>query len=635
MSVEAYKETLEFQAEVNQLLKLMIHSLYSNKEIFLRELISNASDACDKLRFEALGQDDLYEGDSELNIHIAYDKDNKTVTVTDNGIGMSREELVSNIGTIANSGTKKFIDSLSGDQLKDSHLIGQFGVGFYSTFIVADKVTVKSRRAGLSADQGVMWESTGEGTYTLETIELEKHGTEIILHIKEGEEEFIDGWRLRNIIHTYSDHISLPILMPKEATDEAEGEDNEKDVTPAEDETVNKASALWVRSKKDIEEDEYKEFYKHVSHDFEEPMKWSHNQIEGNMSYTSLLYIPNHAPYDLYERDRKQGIKLYVKRVFIMDDTEHLLPTYLRFIRGVVDSDDLPLNVSREILQHNRVIDKIRAASVKKVLGMIESMAKNDQEQYAKFWSTFGQVIKEGPVEDFANKEQISKLLRFSSTHTDSEVQDISLEDYISRMKEGQETIYFITAESFAAAKNSPHLEVFRRKNIEVLLMPDRVDEWLVEHLKDFDGKSLQSIAKGDLDLGAIEDEDDKKAQEKAEGDFKDVIEKIKECLKDKAKEVRVTHRLTDSPACLVLEQNDMGLQMQQIMKAAGQNMPASQPILELNPEHSLVAKLKDISDEDALNNWSHLLFDQAMLAEGGQLDDPAAFVKRMNQMLQ
>ncbi len=630
MTVEAYKETLEFQAEVNQLLKLMIHSLYSNKEIFLRELISNASDACDKLRFEALGKDDLYEGDADLNIHISYDKDNKTITVIDNGIGMSRDELVENIGTIANSGTKKFIDSLSGDQLKDSHLIGQFGVGFYSTFIVADKVIVKSRRAGLSADQGVMWESTGEGTYTLETVEQEKHGTEIILHIKEGEEEFLDGWRLRNIIHTYSDHISLPILMPKEATGEDEKEDAVLEI-----ETVNKASALWVRAKKDIKEEEYKEFYKHVSHDFEEPMKWSHNQIEGNMSYTSLLYIPSHAPYDLYERDRKQGIKLYAKRVFIMDETEHLMPTYLRFIRGVVDSDDLPLNVSREILQHNRIIDKIKSASVKKVLGMLESMAKNDKEQYAKFWSAFGQVMKEGPVEDFANKEQISKLLRFSSTQTDSEVQDVSLEDYISRMKEGQETIYFITAETFAAAKNSPHLEVFRRKGIEVLLMTDRVDEWLVEHVKDFDGKKLQSIAKGDLDLGAIEDEEDKKAQEKAEGDFKDVIEKITECLKDKAKEVRVTHRLTDSPACLVLDQNDMGLQMQQIMKAAGQNMPESKPVLELNPQHSLIAKLKDMSDEEALNDWSQLLFDQAMLAEGGQLDDPAAFVKRMNQMLQ
>jgi len=632
MTVEAYKETLEFQAEVNQLLKLMIHSLYSNKEIFLRELISNASDACDKLRFEALAKDDLYEGDSELNIHVSYDKENRTITITDNGIGMSRDELVENIGTIANSGTKKFLDSLTGDQAKDSHLIGQFGVGFYSSFIVADKVTVKSRRAGLSSEHGVVWESTGENGYTLETAEIEKRGTQIILHIREGEEEFVDSLRLRNIIHTYSDHIALPILMPKEAT----AGENEEDQKQEElgDEVVNKASALWVRSKKDIKDEEYKEFYKHIAHDFEDPMVWSHNQIEGNLSYASLLYIPTNPPMDLYERDRKQGIKLYIKRVFVMDETEHMMPSYLRFVRGIVDSDDLPLNVSREILQHNRVIDKIRSASVKKVLGMLDSMAKNDKEQYAKFWSAFGQVMKEGPIEDFANKEQLSKLLRFSSTHTDSEIQDISLEDYISRMKDGQETIYFITADSFAAAKNSPHLEVFRRKGIEVLLMADRVDEWLVEHLRDFDGKKLQSIAKGDLDLGEIEDEEDKKAQEKAAGDFKDIIEKITGCLSDKAKEVRITHRLTDSPSCLVLEQNDMGLQMQQIMKAAGQAVPISKPILELNPEHPLVAQLKDLSDEDALANWSHLLFDQALLAEGGQLDDPATFVKRMNSML-
>ena len=629
MTVEAYKETLEFQAEVNQLLKLMIHSLYSNKEIFLRELVSNASDACDKLRFEGLAKDDLYEGDTELNIHVSFDKENKTITITDNGIGMSRDELVENIGTIANSGTKKFLDSLTGDQAKDSHLIGQFGVGFYSSFIVADKVTVKSRRAGFKPEQGVVWESTGENGYTLETAEIEARGTQIILHIREGEEEFIDGWRLRNIIHTYSDHISLPILMPKEAS----GEDQDK-TEDLGDETVNKASALWVRPKKDITDEEYQEFYKHSAHDFEVPMDWSHNQIEGNLSYTSLLYIPTNPPMDLYERDRKKGLKLYVKRVFIMEDTEHMLPTYMRFVRGVVDTDDLPLNVSREILQHNRVIDKIRSASVKKVLGMLEKMAKNDKEQYAKFWSSFGQVLKEGPVEDFANKEQISKLLRFSSTHTDSETQDVTLEDYISRMKDGQETIYFITAETFAAAKSSPHLEVFRRKGIEVILMSDRVDEWLVEHLRDFDGKKLQSISKGDLDLGDIEDEEDKKVQEKAEGEFKDIIEKITECLSDKAKEVRITHRLTDSPSCLVLDQNDMGLQMQQIMQAAGQSVPISKPILELNPDHALVKKMKDMTDGASLDDWSHLLFDQALLAEGGKLDDPAEFVKRMNSML-
>ena len=629
MSVDAYKETLEFQAEVKQLLKLMIHSLYSNKEIFLRELISNASDACDKLRFEGLGNESLYEGESDLNIHINFDKEAKILTITDNGIGMSRDELVENIGTIANSGTKKFIDSLTGDQAKDSHLIGQFGVGFYSTFIVADKVTVKTRRAGLSAEQGVIWESTGEGSYTLETVERAERGTEITLHIREGEEEFIDGWRLRNIIHTYSDHISLPILMPKESMGEEETPEQQ------EDEVVNKASALWARAKSDIEEDEYTEFYKHIAHDFEEPMKWSHNKVEGNQSYTSLLYIPKHPQMDLYDRDRKQGIKLYVKRVFIMDDTDHLMPTYLRFIRGIVDSDDLPLNVSREILQHNKVIDKIKAASVKKVLGMLESMVKNEPEQYAEFWTAFGQVMKEGPIEDFANKERVAKLLRFSSTHEDSEVQNVSLDDYIARMKDSQETIYFITAESFAAAKNSPHLEVFRRKGIEVLLLSDRVDEWLVEHLRDYDGKKLQSVAKGDLDLGAIEDEEDKKAQEKAEGDFKDVIESVKDILADKAKEVRITHRLTDSPSCLVLDQHDMGLQMQQIMKAAGQNVPVAKPILELNPEHPLVSQLKAMTDKDALANWSNILFDQAMLAEGGQLADPAAFVKLMNEMLQ
>lgn len=627
MSVEAYKETLEFQAEVKQLLKLMIHSLYSNKEIFLRELISNASDACDKLRFEALSKTDLYEDDSELNIHIAYDKENKTLTITDNGIGMSRDEVVENIGTIANSGTKKFIDSLSGDQLKDSHLIGQFGVGFYATFIVADKVTVKTRRAGLPAEQGVVWESAGEGDYTLETVEKASRGTEIILHIREGEEEFLDSWRLKNIIHTYSDHISLPILMPKESSAE--------DESVAEDEIVNKASALWARPKVDISDDEYNEFYKHIAHDFEEPMVWSHNKVEGNQSYTSLLYIPKHAPFDLYERDRKQGIKLYVKRVFIMDDTDHLMPTYLRFVRGIVDSDDLPLNVSREILQHNRVIEKIKSASVKKVLAMLESMAKDDEENYAKFWSTFGQVLKEGPIEDSTNKDRIAKLLRFSSTNTDANVQNVSLDDYVSRMKEAQEKIYFITADSFAAAKNSPHLEVFRRKGIEVLLLSDRVDEWLVEHLREFEGKKLQSVAKGDLDLGEIEDEDDKKAQEKAEGDFKDVVANVKVILNEKAKDVRITHRLTDSPSCLVLEQQDMGLQMQQIMRAAGQKMPDIKPILELNPEHPLVKQLKAMTAQEDLENWSNMLFDQAMLAEGGQLDDPAAFVKRLNQMLQ
>lgn len=632
MTVEAYKETLEFQAEVKQLLKLMIHSLYSNKEIFLRELISNASDACDKLRFEALANEQLYDGDSDLKIHIEFDKDARTLTVSDNGIGMSRDEVVENIGTIANSGTRKFIDSLTGDQAKDSHLIGQFGVGFYSTFIVADKVTVKTRRAGASAEHGVLWESTGEGSYTLETIKKDSRGTEVILHIREGEEEFLDSWRLKNIIHTYSDHISLPITMPKEIS--ASDEEGEEAVA-TENEVVNKASALWTRAKSEISDDEYREFYKHIAHDFEEPMKWSHNKVEGSQSYTSLFFIPKNPPFDLYERERKQGIKLYVKRVFIMDDTDHIMPMYLRFIRGVVDSDDLPLNVSREILQHNKVIDKIKSASVKKVLGMIESMAKNDAEAYASFWKAFGNVMKEGPIEDFSNKDRIAKLLRFASTENDSATQSVSLEDYVARMKEGQEQIYFITSDSYNAAKNSPHLEMFKRKGLEVLLLSDRIDEWLVQHLTEFDGRKLQNIAKGDLDLGQFEDEEEKKAQQKAEGDMKGVLEMMKEKLADKAKDVRITHRLTDSPSCLVLDQLDMGLQMQQIMRAAGQEVPASKPILEINPEHPLVAKLKDMGDQAQFENWSHILFDQAMLAEGGQLEDPAAYVKRINQMLE
>ena len=627
MTVEAYKETLEFQAEVNQLLKLMIHSLYSNKEIFLRELISNASDACDKLRFEALGKDALYEDDSDLRIRVEYDKDNKTVSIIDNGIGMTRDELVENIGTIASSGTRRFIESLSGDQVKDAHLIGQFGVGFYSSFIVADKVTVLSRRAGETKDKGVRWESTGEASYTLESIEREARGTEVILHLREGEDEFADGWRLRNIVHKYSEHISLPIEMRKEATEEDKGE--------AEFETVNKASALWVRPKKDISDDEHKEFYKHIGHDFEDPMAWSHNHVEGTNNYTSLFYIPSHAPFDLYDRDRKHGIKLYVKRVFIMDDTEYLMPNYLRFVRGLIDSDDLPLNVSREILQHNRVIDKIRSASVKKILGVLESIAKNDAEQYQTFWDEFGRVMKEGPIEDFANKEKLAELLRFCSTHGDSDKQTVSLADYVSRMKDGQEHIYYITAETYAAAKNSPHLEVFKRKGIEVLLMYDRVDDWLVEHLTEYGEKKLKNIAKGDLDLSALEDEQDKQQQETAEKDFGDTLKKIRELLEDRAKDVRLTYRLTDSPSCLVLDEQDMGLQMQHILRAAGQDVPVSKPILELNPEHPLVMNLKQSQDDEATREWANILFDQALLSEGGQLEDPAAYVKRINTLLQ
>jgi len=634
MSVEAYKETLEFQAEVKQLLKLMIHSLYSSKEIFLRELISNASDACDKLRFEALGNDDLYAGDTELNIHIEFDKEAKTLTISDNGIGMSREEIVDNIGTIANSGTKKYLDSLTGDQVKDSHMIGQFGVGFYSTFIVANKVTVKSRRAGQASDQAVLWESEGEGSYTLETIEKDTRGTEITLHIRDGEEEFLDSWRLKTVIHTYSDHISLPITMPKDPEPAEEGEEAKDEIVVPENEVVNKASALWTRAKSEVKDEEYKEFYKHIAHDFEEPMKWSHNKVEGTQAYTSLLFIPQRAPFDLYERDRKQGIKLYVKRVFIMDDTDHLMPQYLRFVKGVVDSDDLPLNVSREILQHNKVIDKIKSASVKKVLGMLEKMAKNDVDQYATFWQAFGNVMKEGPIEDFANKERVAKLFRFATTETDSAEQTVSLDDYIARMKEDQQQIYYITSDSHISAKNSPHLEVFKRKGLEVLLLSDRIDEWLVQHLTDFEGKPLQNIAKGDLDLGSFEDEEEKKAQKEAEGDMKGVVELMIEKLADKTKEVRITHRLTDSPSCLVLDSNDMGMQMQQIMRAAGQEVPPSQPILEINPEHELVKQLKGMADQEKFENWSHILFDQAMLAEGGQLEDPAAYVKRVNDML-
>jgi len=628
MTVEAYKETLEFQAEVKQLLKLMIHSLYSNKEIFLRELVSNASDACDKLRFEALANSDLYGGDSELKIHIEFDKDAKTLTISDNGIGMSRDEVVDNIGTIANSGTKKYLDSLTGDQIKDSHMIGQFGVGFYSTFIVADKVTVKTRRAGVPADQAVLWESEGEGSYTLETIEKDSRGTDVILHIRENEEEFLDSWRLKNIIHTYSDHISLPITMPKDVVPAEEGEEDaaKDEVVVPENEVVNKASALWARAKSDIKDDEYKEFYKHISQ--------GHNKVEGSQVYTSLLYIPKNPPFDLYERERKQGIKLYVKRVFIMEDTDHLMPQYLRFVRGVVDSDDLPLNVSREILQHNKVIDKIKSASVKKVLGQLESMAKKDKEQYATFWSAFGNVMKEGPIEDFSNKDRVAKLLRFASTENDNADQNVSLEDYVGRMKDAQEQIYFITSDSYVSAKNSPHLEVFKRKGLEVLLLSDRIDEWLVQHLTDFDGKPLQNIAKGDLDLGSFEDEKEKEAQKKAEGDLKGIVELMKEKLADKASEVRITHRLTDSPSCLVLDSNDMGMQMQQIMRAAGQQVPDSKPILEINPEHELVKQLKSMDDQAMFENWSHVLFDQAMLAEGGQLDDPAAYVKRVNNML-
>ena len=633
MTVEAHKETLGFQTEVKQLLHLMIHSLYSNKEIFLRELISNASDAVDKLRFEGLSDDALFEGDSEFDIHVAYDKDARTVTITDNGIGMTRQEVIEHIGTIAKSGTSQFFESLTGDQAKDANLIGQFGVGFYSAFIIADKVTLSTRRAGLGAEHGVRWESAGEGDYSLETLDKEARGTEVVLHLREGEDEFLEGMRLRNIISKYSDHITLPIIMEKQQFGNDEDDEKEKP-TEVEFETVNRASALWARPKSEITDEEYTEFYKHVAHDFEEPLARTHNRVEGKYEYTSLLYIPGRAPFDLWDREQRHGIKLYVRRVFIMDDADQLMPNYLRFIRGVIDSSDLPLNVSREILQHNKAIDNIRAGSIKKVLSLLEGMAKNDSEQYATFWKEFGLVMKEGPGEDFSNQERIAKLLRFSSTHTDNETQDVSLADYIGRMKPEQEPIYYVTAESFAAAKNSPHLEIFRKKGIEVLLLTDRVDEWLVSSLTEFDGKKLKSVAQGELNLGGLEDEAEKSEQEKTGKDFEEIVTRVKATLGEAVSDVRLTHRLTTSPACLVTSENDMSANLERILKSAGQKIPDNKPIFEINPEHPLVLKLKDEADEGQFTELSKVLFDQAMLAEGGQLEDPASFVKRLNELL-
>jgi molecular chaperone HtpG len=620
------KESMAFQAEVKQLLQLMIHSLYSNKEIVLRELISNASDAADKLRFEALADGALYENDSELKIRLAFDKEARTLTITDNGIGMSRDEVIANIGTIAKSGTKEFFNALTGDQAKDANLIGQFGVGFYSAFIIADKVTLTTRRAGTT--EAVRWESAGEGDFTIEVAEKTSRGTEITLHLREGEDEFLSDWKLKTIIRKYSDHITLPIVMKKsEWKDGAE-------VATDEEETVNKASALWARSKNDITEEEYQEFYKHVSHDFENPLAYTHSRVEGKQEYISLLYIPSKAPFDLYDRDRRHGIKLYVKRVFIMEDAEKLMPQYLRFVRGVIDTSDLPLNVSREILQSSRDVDAIKAGSVKKVLGLLEDMAENKPEDYAKFYSEFGRVLKEGPGEDFANKDKIAGLLRFASTKADTEVQDVSFKDYISRMQPEQDVIYYITADSFAAAQHSPHLEIFRKKGIEVLLMSDRVDEWLLGSLTEFDGKKLQSIAKGDLDLGKLESETEKEIQKKIEEESKTLVEKIKQTLGSQVKDVRVTHRLTDSPACLVSDAHDLSGNLARILKAAGQNAPESKPILEINPTHKLVKRLEAESAEAIFADLTHVLFDQALLAEGGTLEDPASFVKRMNSLI-
>lgn len=629
------KQTLGFQAEVKQLLQLMIHSLYSNKEIFLRELISNASDASDKLRFEAINNASLFENDPELQIQVSFNKEARTITIADNGIGMSKADAIEHLGTIAKSGTKEFFGKLSGDQQKDAAMIGQFGVGFYSGFIVADRITVESRRAGLPADQAVRWESEGAGDFSVEDIVKEGRGTSITLHLREGEDEFLSAWKLKSVIRTYSDHISLPIKMQKEEWDEEKKEQVLKD----ELETINQASALWARSKSDITPEQYDEFYKHVSHDYTAPLTHTHNRVEGRSEYTQLLYIPSRAPFDMWDRNKRGGIKLYVKRVFIMDDAEQLMPVYLRFVKGVIDSNDLPLNVSREILQESRDIKAIREGSTKRVLGMLEDLANADgddaqakKDKYATFWKEFGQVLKEGVGEDHANKERIAKLLRFASTHNDSDAQNVSLADYLSRAKEGQDNIYYVTAESYATAKNSPHLEIFRKKGVEVLLLTDRVDEWMLSFLNDFEGKELASVAKGGLDLGQLEDEAEKKQHEETQTEFKDLVEKMKTALADKAKDVRVTFRLTDSPACLVADEHDLSGNLARMLKAAGQAAPESKPILEVNPDHPLVQKLK--YEVNKFDDWSHLLFDQALLAEGGNLSDPSAFVKRLNEML-
>ncbi|AKH20239.1 molecular chaperone HtpG [Sedimenticola thiotaurini] len=632
MTVDAHKETLEFQAEVSQVLNLVIRSLYSNKEIFLRELISNASDAAEKLRFEALTDDAFYEGDSNLRIRVSVDKERRTVTIEDNGIGMSRQEVTETIGTIASSGTKKFLEALgnkSDDSASQSQLIGQFGVGFYSAFIVADKVTLETRRAGLGAEHGVRWESTGEGAYSIETIEKPTRGTSITLHLNEEEDEFLESYRLRSIISKFSDHISIPIEMLKEQYGAEEKEDEEK--AEPEWEQVNKGTALWMRNKSDITAEEYNEFYKHIAHDFEDPLDQVHNRVEGTNEYTSLLYIPSRAPFDLWERDQKHGVKLYVRRVFIMDEAEKLMPHYLRFVKGVVDSDDLPLNVSRELLQHNKKIDTIRTASTKRILGLLEKMAKDEPEKYQKFWKEFGRVMKEGPAEDFANKERIAGLLRFASTKSEGKDETVSLDQYLERMQEKQEKIYYITADSYAAARHSPHLEVFKTKDVEVLLLTDRVDEWLVSHLTEYKGKPLQSVAKGQLDLGDMED---KETLEKEAEEHKGLLERVKTALGDDVKDVRVSSRLTESPACLVADEHDMGANLQRVLKQLGQDAPQTKPILELNLKHPLVEKMDQEPDEDRFADLSRVLLDQATLAEGGQLEDPASFVHRLNKLM-
>lgn len=627
MTTAANSETRGFETEVNQLLDLMIHSLYSNKEIFLRELISNASDACDRLRFSAISDANLYEDDIELKIKISYDKENRSITISDNGIGMTRDEVIDHIGTIAKSGTRSFLDSMSGDEKDNAQLIGQFGVGFYSSFIVAEEVTLRTRKAGTASDQGVEWVSEGKGEYRIASLDKPGRGTEITLKLRAAEDEFLNDWKLRSIITSYSDHIDFPVVMDK--TVEPQEEDGE---TTIEEETVNQASALWTRARSEISEDEYKEFYKHVAHDYEDPIDWNHSRVEGTNEYTSLLYIPARAPFDLYDREPRHGIKLYVQRVFIMEDNEKLLPRYLRFVRGLIDSNDLPLNVSREILQGSKVIDSIRNGSVKKVLGMLEKIAKNDPEKYQKFWQEFGRVMKEGPAEDAGNREKIGKLLRFATTTSGSEEQTVSLDDYLDRMQEGQDKIYYVAADTYAAAKNSPHLEIFRKKGIEVLLLSDRVDEWLTAHLMEYDGKRLQSVAKGELDLGT--DEESEKALEKKAKGAEKLLQRMKDALQDRVEDVRVTGRLTDSPACIVLNEQDMAMHMQRILKEAGHDLPSSKPILEINPDHPIVKKLKAEKSKKKFADWSDILFDQALLAEGGQLDDPAGFVAKLNKML-
>ncbi len=630
MTVEAKKETMDFQSEAKQLLRLMIHSLYSNKEIFLRELISNASDALDKLRFESLSQPELMGEDNDLNIRIDVDKENGTLTITDNGIGLTREEAISNLGTIARSGTAQFLENLTGDQQKDSQLIGQFGVGFYSAFIVADKVTVESRAAQAEAAEGVRWVSSGESDFEVVTIDREARGTSVTLHLNAEEQEFLDSWRLRGIVKKYADHVSVPVMMVKEDVGDEDGEDKAEPET----EVVNTAQALWTRSRTDVGDDEYKEFYKHIAHDFQDPIAWSHNRVEGKLDYTSLLYVPGQAPFDLWQREAPRGLKLYVQRVFIMDDAEQFLPLYLRFIKGVVDSNDLSLNVSRELLQKDPNIESMRSALTKRALDMLDKLAKDDSETYQQFWKEFGQVLKEGPAEDFSNREKICKLLRFTSTESAGQDQDQSLDDYISRMKDGQDKIFFVTAENYQTASRSPHLEVFRRKGIEVLLLHDRIDEWLMSHVSEYDSRSFQDVARASLDLGELEGDEEKQEQEKVEQESRALVDRIKQVVEEQVEEVRISHRLTDSPACLVVGDEEMGMQMRKILEAAGQAVPEAKRIFEINPKHPLLERLGSEQNDERFKDLTLVLYDQAVLAEGSQLEDPAEYVQRLNRLL-